>query len=217
MKKLWSLGLLLAVGCFGDAPADADLSGKSLEDPNFRSERLDAYEAGCRSQISKRLSVDVAIFYNRYHSLAATMFGAPFVDLGPASPHLVMPVYWSNNARGATYGAEVESQWSPSGWWTLDSSYSWYRPVIHGEDLAGYVLGANPAKDPRHQFQIHSRLDLPHRIEFDQSAYTAGRLDIGVPAYTRFDARHLEFSSAGDSVVPTQARRSVYGKITWRF
>ena len=93
---------------------------------------------------------------------------------------------------------------------------------------------------PRNQFQIRSYLDLPHRFTLDTSLYRVGRLAAGsIPAYTRFDThlgwrlnkwtelsivgqnlldpRHPEFQALVQTVVTTQARRSVYGKVTWRF
>ena len=62
---------------------------------------------------------------------------------------------------------------------------------------------------PKQQAQLRSTLDLPHRLEWDTSAYFVGALRHGpVPSYTRLDTRlgwrvgeSIEFSVAGQNLL----------------
>jgi outer membrane receptor protein involved in Fe transport len=96
-----------------------------------------------------------------------------------------------------------------------------------------------PGDSPKHQIQLRSALALRSNLDWDASLYFVGQLDAGqIPAYTRLDTqlrwritesielgvtgqnlltpRHTEFTDVFD-IDYTQVRRSVLGKITWRF
>jgi len=93
---------------------------------------------------------------------------------------------------------------------------------------------------PRHQLHLRSYLNLPRGLEFDTAVYYVSHLsNFGVPAYTRLDCRlgwrptesveisiagqnlldkrHPEFGSSRQFANATLVKRSVYGKLTWRF
>jgi len=209
--------------------------------PDFQSEDLIAYEAGYRAQPASRVSVDFATFYNVYQHLRTTEPGTPTFELSPSPPHILIPELFANKMHGQTYGAEVSADWSVVDRWKLTGSYSWLQMNLHldpGSHATTAVLAAT-GQNPQHQFQVRSYLSLPRRIDFDTAVYYVGRLPaFSVPSYTRVDARlawnasesvvlslvgqnllddhHLEFGGI-DRIDPTQAKRSVYGEITWRF
>ena len=88
-------------------------------------------------------------------------------------------------------------------------------------------------------FQIRSSVNLPRKTEFDQSLYYTARLPGGrIPGHARLDlrlARHFgeqaEISLVGQNllrprsmeygdsyaIIGTQALRSVFAQIRWRF
>ena len=92
---------------------------------------------------------------------------------------------------------------------------------------------------PRYTLQIRSLLNLTRTVDFDQSLYYTARLPGGsIPGHARLDLRlskrfgeSMELSVTGqnllrprtvefgdaNAVIGTQAVRSVYGKVTWRF
>jgi iron complex outermembrane receptor protein len=98
---------------------------------------------------------------------------------------------------------------------------------------------ASVGYSPKQQAQLRSKLDLPHGLEWDTSAYFVGALRYAaVPSYTRLDTRlgwrageFVEFSVAGQNLLTprhiefgdgiqvhvTQVERSIAGKVTWRF
>jgi len=207
--------------------------------PDFDSEVLIAHEGGYRIAPVRCLSLDAAVFYNRYSKLNALEAGMPTLDW-TSSPPLVLPIYMRNTGRGEVHGAEISAHWSARPYWRLEAGSSLLRMDL------GVVSGAaatSPRSDngrsPRHQGQVASLLDLPHGFSVDLFAFAYGRLPtLDVPGYVRVDARlgwrsssrfeasvavenltgreHLEFQpemiSRGHLM-----RRTVHGKIVWRF
>jgi iron complex outermembrane receptor protein len=201
-----------------------------------RSERLRAYELGYRVQATGRLSLDVTSFYNLYDRLTTLEPGRPFFETNPLPSHLVIPLVFSNLMSGETYGAEAAVNYSVTHQWKLSGSYSFLRMQLHPSATSADKSAETPEADnPRHQFQLHSYLNLPRSFELDTSLYYVSAT--AVPGYTRLDARlgwrvkeqvelsmglqnllaprRAEFDS--NEVVTSQVKRSVYGKLTWRF
>ena len=208
--------------------------------PSFDSEKLRAHELGYRFQPVKGIFLDLAAFYNVYHHLKSTQTLAPFYEPVPAPAHLVIPLTFANQGKANSYGLELAPAWSVTENWRLSASYSWLRLPLES-------AGTGDRDSPQHQAQFRSYLDLPWKLSFDTTLYYVGFLHAmpglfgspELPAQTRLDARlgwmpgpdvelsvvgqnllnrrQVEFNTAGDTVPGNQARRSIYGKITWRF
>jgi iron complex outermembrane receptor protein len=203
-----------------------------------RSEELDAYEIGYRAQPNRKLSLDIATFYNFYDRLSTLEPGRPFFETDPQPSHIVIPLFFSNLMRGETYGAETSVNWNVTKVWRLSGSYSFLRMQLHPYPTSRDAMAKDREIDnPGHQFQIHSYLNLAHNFELDADLYRVSASE--VPAYTRIDARlgwrvkervevslglqnllapgHPEFDGTDAVVVASQVKPSVYGKLTWRF
>ena len=204
-------------------------------------EKLLDYEAGYRADLSKRVSVDLTLFASRYHNQQSTEPGAPYFALTPAPPHLVIPFYFANLGYANDYGLEFFARWNVNNRWQISPGYSYLDMNVKFEPSSQDVLDRGFAGlSPKHQFQVRSNLNLPHRLEWDASLYYVSELwSAPVPAYERLDTRigwrageslefsvvgqnllsprHGEFGNPYDFVMPTYAQRSVFGKVTWRF
>ena len=150
--------------------------------PDFRSEKLVAYEAGWRSQLTPRASFSLSLFYNDYTDLRTT---------SPA-PITVLPITFGNGWEGHTYGVDAWGSYSPLSWWRLNAGVGLLRRDFHlkpGEsDIAGIqtVLG----HDPGHQVFLRSYMDLPRNLELYVGLRQIGALsDVGVPSYFEADVR----------------------------
>ncbi|MBI1747846.1 MAG: TonB-dependent receptor [Acidobacteria bacterium] len=211
----------------------------SLGNRNFKSETLLAYEVGYRVQPRPRLALDIATFFNRYDDLHTNKRGDSYIEEFPLPRHRVAPRYAFNNLRGTTSGVEFVVSWNATAHWKLSSSYSWLGMALHIKDPAQGTQGESAeGNSPKHQAQIRSYLSLPRHIEFDTTLYYVDRLsNQDVPRYTRLDARlgwrlidkleaslglqnalddrHPEFSNRNARA--SQVKRSIYGKLTWRF
>ena len=207
----------------------------------FKSQTLVAFELGYRVQPASVVSLDLALFLNRYRRLRTADPDAPFVQAFPPPARVVVPVRFGNNMQGRTYGGELAVNWRALHRWKLSGSYSFLREQLQllspaSDQGAALVAGDNP----RHQFNVGSLLSLPARLELDTHLYFVGRLpNQAVSRYARFDLRlgwrpaeslqlslvgqslfigpHIEFNSitqlASTSVIP----RSAYAQFTWSF
>jgi iron complex outermembrane recepter protein len=196
--------------------------------PSFQSEKLVAYEAGWRSQLSPQASMSVSLFYNDYSDLRTTS----------PNPVTVLPITFGNGLEGHTYGVDTWGSWSPTPWWRINPGVGLLRKDFHlkpGEgDIAGVqtVLG----HDPAHQVFLRSYMDLPHDTELYIGLRQVAALpDVDVPAYFEADVRlgwrvspALELALVGQNLVHAhhaeaagtpihEIPRSVFVSALWRF
>ncbi len=211
-----------------------------LEGAPNKTEQLLDFEAGYRGSLSKRVAIDVALFCSHYWNLQTVEPGTPYFTMTPAPPHFVLPWYYANLSRAHNYGAEFSAQWDIYKRWRVHPGYSFLQMKLTPEPGSqDPYLQWFEGISPKHQFQIRSNMDLPHRLEWDVSAFYATELKSGpIPAYARLDTRvgwrageslefsvgaqnllaprHLEFPLV-DTLHPAYMPRSVFGKVTWRF
>lgn len=208
--------------------------------PNFKSEEALAYEAGYRAQPSKKLSLDIATFYNSYDHLQTRERGTPFFEADAQFSRIVIPLTFDNLMRGKTYGAETSVNLSIVKSWELTGSYSFLQMRLHpyaeSHDSRAKAIEGN---SPQHQFQVRSHLRLPSNFELDSSLYFVSRLaNLDIPSYARLDVRlgwligeGIELSTGGQNLLDSRRieftgetgvkssyiKRSAFGKLTWKF
>ncbi len=172
-------------------PGQPPIITEGFGNPNQASETMISLEGGYRASPRSNLSVDVAVYYNRYSDLGGVAPLTPFLSFTPPPPHIVIPLQFNNTASGHTYGGEISSSWQVTRSWRLSANYDLMIADVAAGSSATMVLDINaPGDNPRHQVQIRSHLDLPMRFEFDVDAHYVSRLvALAVPAYTRLDAR----------------------------
>jgi len=220
----------------GGPPTLVTFSGS----PQVESEEVLAYEAGYRVLASRRVSFDVAAFYDLYQHLSSVDFGTPFFQADPV-PHLEAPLTASNVLNAHSQGVEVSGSYAATRSWKFSGSYSLLRLFYHQDPADPTAVPAiNAGLNPEHQFQLHSDFSFRRNWEFDTSAYFADVLPaVAIPRYTRLDVRlawsplerlrlsfggknlldprHLEFQDLLQPTVPAQIPRSFYGQVEWQF
>jgi iron complex outermembrane receptor protein len=214
------------------------LSGNS----NIKAEKLHDYEAGYRSQINPRLSLDLATFLSYYHELETYEPGTPNLVANPgAPPYLVLPVTFANLARARNYGAEGFFNWTPIRRWTLSPGYSFLHMSVQNEPGSrDSNVNSVPGNSPRHHFQASSVLNLRSNVEWNATLRYVSRLaTVNTPAYVGADTtlrwrprddlevsvtgqnllspRHQEFADIARILLPSAIERSVFVKLAWRF
>jgi iron complex outermembrane receptor protein len=211
-----------------------------IGDGTFVPEQLVGYGAGYRSLVKPSLYVDIAAFYNSLDHLLGVEPGDRFREASPSPPHLVDPSYVRNPLLGTTSGIEIAPDWRPKGWWRLQGSYSYLHMDLktRTDSRNTTTVASTEGSSPHHQVVIQSFLDLPRNMEFDQTyRYVSGLPAQGLGGYHTADARlgwrpnsHLELSLAGQNLLQphhaefggdpgpnVEIRRSVYGKLTFRW
>jgi iron complex outermembrane receptor protein len=149
--------------------------------PDFRDEKLTAYEIGYRQQLSARGSVSISTFYNVYDDLRSL----------EAPPGARFPLVFSNKMEGDSYGVELWGNYSLTDWWRLSAGFNALHESLRfkpgSNDVAGLQAAGN---DPHHQFSLRSSMNLTDRIELDLGLREVGRLpNPPVPSYVSLDAR----------------------------
>lgn len=202
---------------------------------NPESEVLWAHEVGWRIQPARNVSVDLALFYNRYSGLIELGGVARFV---PGEPFGVAEMPFQNLSSTNTYGGEITLQVSPTSHWKLSASHS----VLIEDGGNGQPSGPY---DPKHQTVLRSSHDLGAKFTTDVQLRRVGAFEARssflwepIPAYTAVDLRltyrpaaSLEIAVVGQNLLDDQHReqgmtiyainsevpRRLFGKITWRF
>ena len=209
--------------------------------PQQKSEHLLATDLGYRVQASSRVSVDLAMFYNRYRRLRTLEQGAPILETDPVL-HYDIPLVYSNQMHGTAEGLELSAHFKVTDRWTLSPGYALLHMNLVTEPGSQDTISvANTERSsPRHQVQLRSSMTLPRDFVWDTSVYFVDRLSAQqVPSYTRLDTQliwrstprlewtlvgqnllqnlHVESNDIATSVQPSQVKRSVYAKLTWTF
>ncbi len=213
-----------------------------LGNPQFKDEFLVAYEAGYRTALGKRLSLDLALFYNKYAGLQTVEPGTPFFETTTAPPHLVLPSTYGNLMYGETHGLEVFANWKMSDRWTLSPGFAFEQIHAHLDPSSQDTTSAGAAEggSPVHSAQLRSHYALPRGFTWDTSAYFVSRIaNPAIASGTRLDSNvswqwkkrfvitlagqnllkyhHLEYVDLTGSTGATLVTRSAYAKLAWSY
>ena len=208
-------------------------------DRKFSSEHLIGYEAGYRTLLRSKFYLDIAAFYNNYGNLLSIEPGTPFSETSPPPPHIVFPLLFRNGLLGHTSGFEVAPDWTPAHSWRLRGSYSYLHFDLKkgAGSLDASTVSSTQGSSPHHQVTIQSSLNLPKKLEFDQTlryvsalpaqlvrgywsadvrfSWQATRsLDFSIIGQNLFQPHHAEVGGDPGSLVGIE--RSAYLKITWQ-
>jgi iron complex outermembrane receptor protein len=181
-------------------PGGLPLLAVVVANPNFDSEKLIAYEAGYRVQATRRVSLDLATFYNHYTELSSGEPQNPILQGGDtATPYLELPVELGNKSRAHSTGVEITGHYRVRPFWDLSGSYSFLH--LRYQHAPGATVGVesfDAGASPENQFQLHSYFSLLRHLSLNNSLYRVGRLLENsqipifaerplVPSYTRLD------------------------------
>jgi iron complex outermembrane receptor protein len=214
-------------------PAEATVEGN----PDHDSEKLVAYEAGYRIQPTKRVSIDLSVYYNNYTRLESLESQAP----RPGAT-VIFPSTFANNIRGDTYGGEIAANLQVTDRWRLAASYSLlhatFERVPGSNDTTS--AAADAGSSPRNQAQLHSYWDITRRLHFNTGVYFTGSVpEYNVPAFTAVDLnvmwepvdamevtvgvmnllqnRHPEFGTSYGQGFADQVPRTIFAQFSYRF
>jgi iron complex outermembrane receptor protein len=210
--------------------------------PDEKAERLTSVEAGYRTALSNRVSLDSTAFFNHYGDLASVEPGSPSLETDPAPAHLVVRSSFANLAYGETHGFEVFANCRLTDRWTLSPGYSFLIMHMHRDPASHDLVSGSSTEGsiPNHQAQLRSYVNLPGHWQWNTLAYFVGSLPaLAVPSYTRLDSNvtwqaserfsislvaqnllrdhHLEFTGPDSSVQSSLIKKSAYAEVSWRF
>jgi iron complex outermembrane receptor protein len=193
------------------------LNTYDLGNPNIKSAPVMSYELGYRIQPVKRVSVDIATYYNHYSGLQNQ------VQTGT--------VYtWENAFQAETYGGEASVTFQPVDSLRLTAFYAHMHINEWGAVPDTDVLHGSP----QNQAGLHASWDITKRVSADgqlryvdqvagAKPYVTGDLrlayritdnvELAVVGQNLFKPNHVELGAGVTGEVPT----GVFGKLTVKF
>ena len=193
--------------------------------PDFKSEKLIAFEVGYRQNPAPYASFSISTFYNIYNDLRS-------VEPGPGGA-LVL----ANKMEGYTYGVETWGSFHVLDWWRLSAGYTYLQEKLGFKAGSGDTNTAAAGNDPEHQVSARSAMNLPYNLEFDVGLRVIGALPSpNVPSYVTLDTRlgwtfmkGVELSligynlldhdhpESGAAATRSELARAFYARIVWTY
>ena len=176
-----SVSAVMAIVPSPAGPLEISIHGSG----QFESEVVTAFELGYRVQPLEQLSVDIALFHNRYR------------DLVTFEPTSLTDLLADNNRKVRSHGLELAMEWRPTEWWRLQANYSYLSlEELGGASTDTLSAGVIEGGSPKNQFYIRSSMDLRHNLSLDVWARYVGKMAATsftnpptVPEYTSLNAR----------------------------
>jgi iron complex outermembrane receptor protein len=197
-----------------------------LGDPDFKTEKVTAYEFGYRGSPDAAVSVSGSVFYNEYEDLRT-------IEITPV---VFLPLRWGNLMEGSAYGFEawVDLQITP--WWRLSPGVRTLHKRLEFSEGASELTGVRQAgNDPSSRYYLKSSMDLRHFTidvmvrnvsslpdpaldEYSELnarfAWRATeRLELAVKGFNLLNETHLEFPDP----VGFAIRRSVMAELRYNY
>jgi iron complex outermembrane receptor protein len=218
-------------------PGTPPILSRAIGNSNFESEELIAFEAGYKTQAAPTLNVDIAAFYNIYENLRSTEPGTPFLE----GANLVLPLTLANNMSGEAHGVEIGTDWRPTDWLRLRTTYTYFEMELHRDPGTGLAANEDAEdSDPRHQLGLIAHFNIGKNIEIDARVRAIDRLsERKVAGYATADLRiawrplknielsivgqnlaqsdHLEFVPEALATKETEVERAVFGSVKVNF
>lgn len=166
-------------------PFDTDVqefSGGALfviGDPDFKPEKVTAYEIGYRGQPSANVSFSASMFYDEYDDLRS-------IEVTPVT---LLPLRWGNLIEGSTYGVEAWANLQVNSWWRVSPGYRSVHKRLEFSDGASGLVGVGQAgNDPSSSYLLKSSMDFG-KFSVDAVWRKVGAMPSpAVPGYTELSA-----------------------------
>ncbi|MBI4871048.1 MAG: TonB-dependent receptor [Candidatus Riflebacteria bacterium] len=208
-----------------------NLTARATDRLAIDSEKVVAYDLGYRAQLSPKLVLDVALFYERFlDGLVGTRFPVQ-PEPGSVPPSFVLPFRFESRQHSTSRGFEVFTDWKVSESWKLGLGYS---------NLDIRLPSPGQPNSPNHQVQLRSYLDLTPDLELNgflsfverlrgqgvpsffkldlQLAWHASpALDLSLVGQDLLDDQHPEFGQPGGALGRIEVERGFYAKAVWHF
>lgn len=226
----------------GDVSATLHLRG----DSDFKTEEMLSYELGYRLQPVDTVSIDLALYWNRYDKLRVVNLAG--VSFNGSTYDVQLP--FTNLMEGDIYGGELVTSWVPTNALRLQAFWSEIRLDLNSTALTpgfNYSDQVNNSS-PKHQLGLRTdwdfanhwsaglqlkyvaQMDHPYNADLLKNqkipAYVDCDLNLGWQITSQWhvallgknllDNSRLEYSSEAGAK-PTEVRRAAYLKAIWNF
>lgn len=196
------------------APGPTTLYTALVGNPNLQPEDVVTYELGYRTNLSPKVSLDLATFYDRYYQIITagfTAFSYPDFPPTPIGGYYAGESQAFNADGGAVYGAELSLQWDVTDSLKAAVAYT-YNGYDSTLNSVSNIFNGNP---PPHNI-VDGRLsfDATKELEFNSSFYWVDATYINDPTgqFTGVVAPYDVWDLGATWKPTTQWEISVWGK-----
>lgn len=211
-----------------------------LGNHQFKSENVLGYELGYRGTWNKHLYFDVSGFWNQYSQLQS--FGPEVISQLGSTTYVT--IQYTNQISGSASGFEFAPQIAIGSAWRLNLAYSFLNSDFQAGGATSNIsstgsVSTYDASSPKHQVVLQSMVDLPWKIQFDQTyrfisalaaqkvpAYQTGDLHFSRPlggnftieavGQNLFQPHHYEWGTGDTSQPLVGIERAGYVRISFR-
>jgi len=151
-----------------------------LGDPDFKPEKVTAYEIGYRGNPDATFSISASAFYNEYDDLRT-------IEVTPA---VFLPLRWGNLMEGSAYGFEAWANLQVTPWWRLSPGVrTLHKRLEFSEGASEIVSVVQAGNDPSSRVYLKSSMDL-RQFTIDLMIRKVGALpEPALDDYTELNAR----------------------------
>jgi iron complex outermembrane receptor protein len=205
-----------------------------------QSENMTAFELGYRYIPSNKFKIEFTTFYNKYTDLISLQ-SQPITLQAGTVPYAVLQKNGKNDAKGESYGLEINTEWNVYSFLKLKASYTFlHKNLFPGLGYTTADLITLEGSAPRNQVFLGTLFTLPYNFEFDVYTYYVDALyQKGMSSYIRLDTRlgwspikslrlsvvaqninsggHPEYTDIISEVIETTIPRSIYFIADWKF
>jgi iron complex outermembrane receptor protein len=160
-----------------------------LGNHHFKSEDVMGYELGYRGTVNAHLYFDVSGFWNQYSGLQS--FGPAVVSKSGSTTYIT--IQYTNQISGSASGFEIAPQAAIGSAWRLNLAYSFLNSDFQAAGPTSSIsstgsVSTYDGSSPKHQVVLQSMIDLPWKLQFDQTYRFISALPAQkVPAYQTAD------------------------------
>ena len=124
-----------------------------LGDPDFKTEKVTAFELGYRGNPDAMLSLSASVFYNEYDDLRT-------IEITPGT---FLPLRWRNLMEGSAYGFEAWADIQVTPWWRISPGVRTLHKDLEFSEGASEIVSVRQAgNDPSSRYYLKSSMDLRH-------------------------------------------------------
>jgi iron complex outermembrane receptor protein len=151
-----------------------------LGDPDFKPEKVTAFELGYRGNPDASLSLNASVFYNEYDDLRTI----------EVTPVVFLPLRWGNLMEGSAYGFEAWADIQLTPWWRISPGMRTLHKRLEFSEGASAIVGVRQAgNDPSSRYYLKSTMEW-RRFTIDFMVRKVGALpDPALGDYTDLNAR----------------------------
>ncbi len=141
-------------------------------DDSDTSESVLSFEAGMRTKLAEKGSLDISTFLNDYQNVRGAIFGTPFAT---GASTMEMPLFFKGVGEFRTFGIEVASTYALTPDLVARGSYTYTHVDESYDDPSQVIPWTFDSSTPKHIAHVGLSYNIAADWEFDANTYFVSR------------------------------------------